>query len=1505
MAKIPLKYVENREHLKALMPYWNKRSGIDEPRFEIDIAAVPRDILLLAGQYLDEDAWIKFKRIETTEKPQNSDTIQWLSYYADVLRFQDLDDFAQEPKTRKLWFAHATNFLDTIKNGQLNLNSKRENEENWLKLVDTAEDAANKKDAPPKGFASVLLLLGNEWKNKEGKLIQLVICGLPALLNLKTGELAPSKESFLINPKHLSSEDRDARKPRVGPLVFTHDDLSQSANQATNEHHDTENETPSITWPQHWDNLNNTFKNFQDSKPSLSITEFSWSGGFGNSKPNSLIFLGVVAYTAIPPANRRLIALTEDLKEVELTPPLLERILEADAKFDHSKPSVNWFSDHLNQARSRHIGHMGEQFGLDQTQRIALWQTTVAERGEIIAVSGPPGTGKTSMLQGVIATLVVQSALNERPLVTIAASQTNQATTNMIKAFRDIAKPYIEGEAVRVEHRWLDGFPSYGWYFPSASKRGDKNTPYQELYRDRMYAPTLTGAGKAASENGTPRMVSILTKEEMQSHLSTFNRRFRAYIETNNINTNLTATSYLSNRLVELVGPASILISALRNADSLYEILCHHTWQELTEAKAQHDKLTARKLPQDRSSKIRTLQSQQQETIKLIERIKKTIIDAHRPKPAGFWNKTKAFLEELLTSKRRFQAEKDERDYRALKRALLDANPSLILPDNLSMLPVFASEAVNYLCEKANEQNKSIARCERWQVSRGKLESEIQKRIETLLPIVKQQRALNRNITAIGTLFLHHRGAAANIAFRNGIQRKDTVESGIEASICGLGKEMRESITNADPMNHSTLLKVRHNIECVIDLTVRYEAFHVAMRYWEAQWIREATTPLPEDPKEETRIALERAAMLSPVIVATTQTMPSIALYLDLNRMPQHHLEIADWLLVDESGQVSPQLAVPLTCLARKALVVGDVKQLEPVVTLDRKSNMDLRRRHDLSTKTTQHQRENLDAEVGNFMACAQYSAARHEDRDNERYGVMLKYHYRCRKTIIEFCNRLVYDAIDPLIPMVKDHPHVARSPKEAKNHEALLPPMGFVAVEGKQFASDESQMNQEEISSIVSWIVENREAIKDRYGSVEKVVAVISPYGAQVRKLKEALSSVGFRVRDNESTGSNDDLLEQDKVEEMIVGTVHSLQGAEKEIVLFSTVNDLTGKIFINRKASMLNVAVSRAKHAFVVFGHPWVILKPNGQFSGILARYLIDYGYRLYPRDLYVFESPSKTKLAEQAFGKIAKGIATRGHLREFDFFENGEPKWINKDNCESFLSSMRSLTELGARHYDSIYLATDDDREGEGIAWHVMDLASQVKLAIPKERFFRLRFYAMTPESLIEGKKFTTRGVDPLRVKAALARTIADKFISIEIKAIANVGAGRVSASLLDEIDRIELQRDGARFTENIEIQPEGCQFTVKMTRLAQDDPLGATEFYSAPPENQKLLSACTRAQIIRVGPLLRSEDPAPATSTATVLHRAINDLSISPIEAMNALQEIYIGSTESEQTLEENI
>lgn len=210
--------------------------------------------------------------------------------------------------------------------------------------------------------------------------------------------------------------------------------------------------------------------------------------------------------------------------------------------------------------------------------------------------------------------------------------------------------------------------------------------------------------------------------------------------------------------------------------------------------------------------------------------------------------------------------------------------------------------------------------------------------------------------------------------------------------------------------------------------------------------------------------------------------------------------------------------------------------------------------------------------------------------------GLFLSEHRRCYDEIIAYCNKLVYEG----------NLELKRGSFYAAEHNELrgvLPVMGF-----RQVASAKSQKyagsrrNREEAEAIIKWLQEKYEMILSCYRDKESfdergVLGIITPFKSQSSLIK---SLIKRRLP---------------KYSKFIdVGTVHTFRGAERKVILFSSVyGKEDGCYFINRTPNLMNVAVSRAKDSFLVFGEKECLAGGEKTAAGLLRRMVFEEGEEL----------------------------------------------------------------------------------------------------------------------------------------------------------------------------------------------------------------------------------------------------------------------------------------------------
>lgn len=673
------------------------------------------------------------------------------------------------------------------------------------------------------------------------------------------------------------------------------------------------------------------------------------------------------------------------------------------------------------------------------------------------------------------------------------------------------------------------------------------------------------------------------------------------------------------------------------------------------------------------------------------------------------------------------------------------------------------------------------------------------------------------------------------------------------------GIEIEKQVAAWEKTGFNDSYDINLRFEEALDKCFRFLHFHMAARYWEARWL--ADVPAPKD-NGNILLSLRRATMLAPVIVSTVYTLPRI----------YDEFQFADLLIFDESGQASPEIGAASFAFAKRAIVVGDIHQLKPVWNVGKEADARLSTDIDIDDMP-----EALSASAGSIMKTAQtVTAFTTNGEETLGPGIGLVAHYRCRADIIEYCRRLIYG--EGLSPCRIEH---------APNEQAdfLYPPMAWVAVTPKESAQREngSWINRDQIREIVRWLRHDKARLLAHYGKtrLSDIVALIAPFRAQANALRKAVVA---------------ELGEEEGVT-MVINTVHALQGAEKPIVAFSLTQD-GGNFFVDRDGpNLLNVAVSRAKDCFILFAAPDVIqANMNGKTAHIarnardikpldlLVNYMNEKGKRLYPREVVIIEAPGKESRVSEALGLSAHVVPTGGHFRRLKM-DGGRllSEITNKDTVDALERVTKDL-----RHIDYFYLATDDDDDGEEIAWHVQEVLRSLGVD-DSSRIRRMRFYSLAADDIRQARELALPGIDARRVRANLFRGLFDASLHKQLGK-AGIKASRPQLALLNEIH----QR--ASVPGHWRLNVSGGIAGKKVTGyvLHGDGKHPAT--YSC------IEAATAFAATVPVGIEVQQHDVAthsvtipryPAGTTAQTLIAAYRRYQWPPSRTMNALEGLYLG------------
>lgn len=1141
----------------------------------------------------------------------------------------------------------------------------------------------------------------------------------------------------------------------------------------------------------------------------------------------------------------------------------------------------------LRRTAIKNTGHMGGQFGLDPSQRLALRHLLETPPGHTLAVSGPPGTGKTSMMQSVIATEVVNSVLDsvpQAPLI-IASSATNQAVTNIIKAFASIGAPFGDLE---LEARWIPDVPSYGWYFPSRSKADSSDAAeFQQLVRDReQNSWRYSGTATSFQQN-------LDARSDLTGLRGQYLERFRAVFQQTGTTSIEKATSYLRQKLHELVASddAASLKQLLRKCESLDRLIVAAPLLKRLSAKRALENY------EKRMSRVERYESVLQSRVSTAnEAVWVSPSESHLSSPvlALFEPKMRPVLIGALVVS-------------MLTAIVAGFTKNLPLASALAAFWISASVVMLRLTGRGPSlvRKEPSALKEARRAAQQRLDRFYRRKSllstpppgRDLLPGIDEIEAVNSHLEGIAREFLSQEAARAWTAgFGCGITNGMLIDDNDDFK---QGHAIGHAISHGP--KQQTLSDM---LEAFMDRTIRVRCFHLAARYWEGRWLAEADNPIDGEDETAVMSALRRHCMLAPVVVATANTLPNLLRLPGVDENPDTFaFAAADLLIIDEAGQVAPPVAVALFALAKRCVTVGDVHQLAPIVTMSKSQDRSLLRLHGFENTITKINVRGLTTVGGSIMKAA-LSASYFGGTEN---SITLLRHYRCRPTIIEFCNELLYNRIEPLIPMIREE------------ERPLYHPMSYVELDYASKPGDSgSRENDQEAKELVEWLKSQREAIEahynreddkplspqdPKYRDLRKLVAIITPYAAQKQKIT-TLVRTAFQF-----DTADEDASERERETKMVIGTVHALQGAERPIVIFSSVSaPKEGQsAFIDVSADMLNVAVSRAKDTFILFGNKDLFFskramtKSNLLPSATLGRYMRRFGRHLYPRTLVVVESEHKAPTVQAALGRSCKVVGTVGHVRDIaqtDFSEM-KPTWTMKSDREQIVAQITAELD----DMEELVLATDDDREGDAIAWHVLD-ELQHRRPLDGIRISRMVFHEVTTEAIrtgYEARTFPWNG--SARADAASTRALIDKEIGISLsKTLADAmhaggdagqhSMGRVKAALLELIEREQAFSDRP-WSVTAAIQSDETvlhAFLVESPLAFEPQEFDASN--DAEAVCAELHGAVVDAAVTDVTRFTLGA--AESSSTAEVLIRAYEELDgMMPQKTQTLLQHLYEG------------
>ena len=275
---------------------------------------------------------------------------------------------------------------------------------------------------------------------------------------------------------------------------------------------------------------------------------------------------------------------------------------------------------------------------------------------------------------------------------------------------------------------------------------------------------------------------------------------------------------------------------------------------------------------------------------------------------------------------------------------------------------------------------------------------------------------------------------------------------------------------------------------------------------------------------------------------------------------------------------------------------------------------------------------------------------------------------------------------------------------------------------------------------------------------------------------------------------------------------------------------------------------------------------------------------------KNLVIVESPAKAKTIEKFLGNDYKVLSSYGHIRDLkkkdfsvDIEHNYKPIYEIPADKKKLVETLKQEADKA----DMVWLASDEDREGEAIAWHLFEV-----LKLKPEKTKRIVFHEITKDAILHAIE-NPRDIDLNRVDAQQARRVLDRIVGFELSPVLwkkvkpALSAGRVQSVAVRLI--VEREREISAF------KPEAAYRVIGEFLLPGGELLKAelSQRLKTEDEAKALLEACKTARFsigdVTVKPAKKS--PAAPFTTSTLQQEAARKLGFSVAQTMMVAQRLY--------------
>ena len=283
-----------------------------------------------------------------------------------------------------------------------------------------------------------------------------------------------------------------------------------------------------------------------------------------------------------------------------------------------------------------------------------------------------------------------------------------------------------------------------------------------------------------------------------------------------------------------------------------------------------------------------------------------------------------------------------------------------------------------------------------------------------------------------------------------------------------------------------------------------------------------------------------------------------------------------------------------------------------------------------------------------------------------------------------------------------------------------------------------------------------------------------------------------------------------------------------------------------------------------------------------------------------LVIVESPAKSKTIKKILGDNYTIEASFGHIRDFpknvlgfDVTKNFEPSFVVIPEKKKVVDKLNEIAKKCAK----VYLASDPDREGEAIAWHVRQV-----LKVDDDKIQRIEFNEITPKAVKYAVEHP-REIDIDRVKAQQTRQILDRLVGYKISPVLweklrnnHLSAGRVQSVALRMIcereDEIEAFKPVEYWTISAELQKENATFEAELQKYL-DKKIELKNEEDSNKAVEYLNDKSTEFIVDKISKRETTRKPSPPFITSTLQREASSKLGYGVAKTMQIAQKLYEG------------